>query len=210
MICHFRASSLIKIDEVMSEAGNVCDRSNDHQQRSTPSDTSGIDTFTPSDTTPHRPHGFMAILPAHGPGHKELCRDTSGNLLNWWLSWNKTPHMYFSHQEYDWIILCVYLSYHNPCKRLYLQHAVPKDAASECILALESQAADFNNRNIVLLVMHAIFDNRVMSSLFCPSSWATGLCEDLIKQNKGESRYTKSMILIKSATVTDRIQDSGD
>ncbi|KAG8259992.1 hypothetical protein J6590_107126, partial [Homalodisca vitripennis] len=30
---------------------------------------------------------------------------------------------------------------------------------------------------------------------------------DLIKQNKGESRYsTRSMVLIKSATVTDRIR----
>ncbi|KAG8283131.1 hypothetical protein J6590_023662 [Homalodisca vitripennis] len=27
-------------------------------------------------------------------------------------------------------------------------------------------------------------------ALFCLSSWATGLCEDLIKQNKGESRYS--------------------
>ncbi|KAG8274327.1 hypothetical protein J6590_004353 [Homalodisca vitripennis] len=27
-------------------------------------------------------------------------------------------------------------------------------------------------------------------AVFCPSSWATGLCEDLIKQNKGESRYS--------------------
>ncbi|KAG8274360.1 hypothetical protein J6590_004386 [Homalodisca vitripennis] len=36
---------------------------------------------------------------------------------------------------------------------------------------------------------------------------STGLCEDLIKQNKGESRYsTRSMVLIKSATVTDRIR----
>ncbi|KAG8271625.1 hypothetical protein J6590_058429 [Homalodisca vitripennis] len=26
-------------------------------------------------------------------------------------------------------------------------------------------------------------------ALFCPSSWATGLCEDLNKQNKGVSRY---------------------
>ncbi|KAG8310632.1 hypothetical protein J6590_060168 [Homalodisca vitripennis] len=44
-------------------------------------------------------------------------------------------------------------------------------------------------------------------ALFCPSLWATGLCEDLIKQNKGESRYsTRSMVLIKSATVTDRIR----
>ncbi|KAG8336416.1 hypothetical protein J6590_045382 [Homalodisca vitripennis] len=34
-----------------------------------------------------------------------------------------------------------------------------------------------------------------------------GLCEDLIKQNKGESRYsTRSMVLIKSARVTDRIR----
>ncbi|KAG8314885.1 hypothetical protein J6590_082682 [Homalodisca vitripennis] len=24
-------------------------------------------------------------------------------------------------------------------------------------------------------------------TLFCPSSWATGLCEDLIKQNDGDS-----------------------
>ncbi|KAG8286266.1 hypothetical protein J6590_063940 [Homalodisca vitripennis] len=42
-------------------------------------------------------------------------------------------------------------------------------------------------------------------ALFCPSSWATGLCEDLIKQNKGESQYsTRSMVVIKSTTVTDR------
>ncbi|KAG8286314.1 hypothetical protein J6590_062817 [Homalodisca vitripennis] len=33
------------------------------------------------------------------------------------------------------------------------------------------------------------------------------VCEDLIKQNKGESRYsTRLIVLIKSATVTDRIQ----
>ncbi|KAG8305066.1 hypothetical protein J6590_096620 [Homalodisca vitripennis] len=44
-------------------------------------------------------------------------------------------------------------------------------------------------------------------TLFCSSSWATGLCEDLIKQNKGESRYsTRSMVLIKSATVTESIR----
>ncbi|KAG8274197.1 hypothetical protein J6590_004214 [Homalodisca vitripennis] len=30
-------------------------------------------------------------------------------------------------------------------------------------------------------------------ALFCPPSWATGLCEDLIKQNKGESRYSTSL-----------------
>ncbi|KAG8288746.1 hypothetical protein J6590_010855 [Homalodisca vitripennis] len=36
-----------------------------------------------------------------------------------------------------------------------------------------------------------------LSPLFCPSSCATGLYEDLIKQNKGESRYSaRSMILI--------------
>ncbi|KAG8310640.1 hypothetical protein J6590_060176 [Homalodisca vitripennis] len=29
-------------------------------------------------------------------------------------------------------------------------------------------------------------------ALFYPSSWATGLCEDLIKQIKGESRYSIS------------------
>ncbi|KAG8277500.1 hypothetical protein J6590_041667 [Homalodisca vitripennis] len=41
-------------------------------------------------------------------------------------------------------------------------------------------------------------------TLFCPPSWATGLCEDLIKQNKGESRYsTRSMVLIKSAMSND-------
>ncbi|KAG8280031.1 hypothetical protein J6590_091172 [Homalodisca vitripennis] len=40
-----------------------------------------------------------------------------------------------------------------------------------------------------------------------PRLSATGLCEDLIKQNNGESRYsTRSMVLIKSATVTDRIR----
>ncbi|KAG8294695.1 hypothetical protein J6590_097258 [Homalodisca vitripennis] len=45
--------------------------------------------------------------------------------------------------------------------------------------------------------------------IFCPSSWATGLCEDLIKQNKGESRYsTRSMVLIKRASVTDKIRTS--
>ncbi|KAG8275726.1 hypothetical protein J6590_080719 [Homalodisca vitripennis] len=44
-------------------------------------------------------------------------------------------------------------------------------------------------------------------ALFCPSSWAIGLCEDLIKQNNGESRYsTRSMVLKKSATATDRIR----
>ncbi|KAG8315153.1 hypothetical protein J6590_076661 [Homalodisca vitripennis] len=38
-------------------------------------------------------------------------------------------------------------------------------------------------------------------ALFCPSRWATGLCEDLIKQNKGKRRYsTKLIVLIKSAT----------
>ncbi|KAG8334992.1 hypothetical protein J6590_078905 [Homalodisca vitripennis] len=43
--------------------------------------------------------------------------------------------------------------------------------------------------------------------LFCPSSWATGLCEDLIKQNMREIRYsTKSTVLITSVTVTDRIR----
>ncbi|KAG8285048.1 hypothetical protein J6590_089383 [Homalodisca vitripennis] len=36
-------------------------------------------------------------------------------------------------------------------------------------------------------------------ALFCPSSWATGLYEDLIKQDKEESRYSTS------ARVTDRI-----
>ncbi|KAG8312107.1 hypothetical protein J6590_030022 [Homalodisca vitripennis] len=35
-------------------------------------------------------------------------------------------------------------------------------------------------------------------TLSCPSSWTTGLCEDLIKQNKGESRHsTRSTALIK-------------
>ncbi|KAG8291415.1 hypothetical protein J6590_060307 [Homalodisca vitripennis] len=44
-------------------------------------------------------------------------------------------------------------------------------------------------------------------ALFCPSSRATGLCKDLIKQNKGEEgRYsTRLIVLIKSTTVTDRI-----
>ncbi|KAG8288289.1 hypothetical protein J6590_021056 [Homalodisca vitripennis] len=43
-------------------------------------------------------------------------------------------------------------------------------------------------------------------ALFCPPSWATGLCEDLIKRNKGESRYSaSSIVLIKSAMVTDRV-----
>ncbi|KAG8271613.1 hypothetical protein J6590_059088 [Homalodisca vitripennis] len=33
-----------------------------------------------------------------------------------------------------------------------------------------------------------------IQTLFCPFSCATGLCKDLIKQNKGESRYsTRSM-----------------
>ncbi|KAG8275530.1 hypothetical protein J6590_083698 [Homalodisca vitripennis] len=44
-------------------------------------------------------------------------------------------------------------------------------------------------------------------TLFCPSSWAAGLCEDLIKQNKGENQYkysTSLIVLIKSATLTDR------
>ncbi|KAG8283495.1 hypothetical protein J6590_016762 [Homalodisca vitripennis] len=46
---------------------------------------------------------------------------------------------------------------------------------------------------------------KTLKPLFCPSSWATGLCEDLIKQNKGESRYsTRLMVLIKSEKVTDR------
>ncbi|KAG8272575.1 hypothetical protein J6590_037869 [Homalodisca vitripennis] len=27
-------------------------------------------------------------------------------------------------------------------------------------------------------------------ALFCPSSWATGLYEDVIKQNRGESQYS--------------------
>ncbi|KAG8246016.1 hypothetical protein J6590_049295 [Homalodisca vitripennis] len=46
----------------------------------------------------------------------------------------------------------------------------------------------------------------IHSALFCPSSWVTGLCEDLIKQNKGESRYsTRLIVLIKNAPVTDRI-----
>ncbi|KAG8315560.1 hypothetical protein J6590_067917 [Homalodisca vitripennis] len=45
------------------------------------------------------------------------------------------------------------------------------------------------------------------AALFCPSLWATGLCEDLIKQNKGESQYsTRSIVLIKSARATDRIR----
>ncbi|KAG8252905.1 hypothetical protein J6590_046324 [Homalodisca vitripennis] len=44
-------------------------------------------------------------------------------------------------------------------------------------------------------------------TLFCPYSWATGLCEDLIKQNTEESRYsTRSMLLIKSSRDTDRIR----
>ncbi|KAG8285158.1 hypothetical protein J6590_086240 [Homalodisca vitripennis] len=42
-------------------------------------------------------------------------------------------------------------------------------------------------------------------ALLCPSSWTTDLCEDLIKQSKGESRYSKRlMVLIKSAMITDR------
>ncbi|KAG8295394.1 hypothetical protein J6590_081504 [Homalodisca vitripennis] len=41
-------------------------------------------------------------------------------------------------------------------------------------------------------------------ALFCPSSWTTGLCDDLIEQNEGESQYsTRSMVLIKSARVKD-------
>ncbi|KAG8241292.1 hypothetical protein J6590_089501 [Homalodisca vitripennis] len=36
-------------------------------------------------------------------------------------------------------------------------------------------------------------------SLFC-SSWATGLCEDLIQQKKEESRYI-SLVLTKGATI---------
>ncbi|KAG8253324.1 hypothetical protein J6590_036846 [Homalodisca vitripennis] len=44
-------------------------------------------------------------------------------------------------------------------------------------------------------------------ALSCLSSWATGMCEDLIKQNKGESRYsTRLLVLIKSAMVTDMIR----
>ncbi|KAG8310408.1 hypothetical protein J6590_064436 [Homalodisca vitripennis] len=43
-------------------------------------------------------------------------------------------------------------------------------------------------------------------ALFCPSSWAIDLCEDLIEQRKGESRYsTRSMVLILTATVIDKI-----
>ncbi|KAG8295316.1 hypothetical protein J6590_082530 [Homalodisca vitripennis] len=48
---------------------------------------------------------------------------------------------------------------------------------------------------------------RLMRTLFYSSSWAIGLCEDLIKHNKGESRYsTRSMVLIKIARFTDRIR----
>ncbi|KAG8292438.1 hypothetical protein J6590_040401 [Homalodisca vitripennis] len=38
--------------------------------------------------------------------------------------------------------------------------------------------------------------------LFCPSSWATGLCEDLIKQSKGESRYSTRLMVLVQRTQT--------
>ncbi|KAG8313045.1 hypothetical protein J6590_010138 [Homalodisca vitripennis] len=37
-------------------------------------------------------------------------------------------------------------------------------------------------------------DPLTFEALFCPSSWATGLCEDLIKQDKGERRYSTSQL----------------
>ncbi|KAG8254954.1 hypothetical protein J6590_104300 [Homalodisca vitripennis] len=46
-------------------------------------------------------------------------------------------------------------------------------------------------------------DLAFLQPLFCPS---TGICDDLIKQNKAESRYiTRLIVLIKSAMVTGRI-----
>ncbi|KAG8316341.1 hypothetical protein J6590_052552 [Homalodisca vitripennis] len=57
-----------------------------------------------------------------------------------------------------------------------------------------------------LATPYAAWPTHTLFALFCPPSCATGLCEDLIKQNKGESRYsTRPMVLIKSAMVTDRI-----
>ncbi|KAG8272158.1 hypothetical protein J6590_047172 [Homalodisca vitripennis] len=56
----------------------------------------------------------------------------------------------------------------------------------------------------IIVVLELGVSSLPHSSLFCPPSWATGLCEDLIKQNKGESRYsTRSMVLIKSAMFND-------
>ncbi|KAG8336443.1 hypothetical protein J6590_044216 [Homalodisca vitripennis] len=42
----------------------------------------------------------------------------------------------------------------------------------------------------------------LFNPLFCPSSWATGLCEDLIKQNKGESRYSTRSMRIRTRTIS--------
>ncbi|KAG8252407.1 hypothetical protein J6590_057832 [Homalodisca vitripennis] len=49
---------------------------------------------------------------------------------------------------------------------------------------------------------HLVRGRPILSQqLLCPSAWAIGLCE----QNKGKTRYTtKSMVLLKSATVTYR------
>ncbi|KAG8262500.1 hypothetical protein J6590_052144 [Homalodisca vitripennis] len=41
--------------------------------------------------------------------------------------------------------------------------------------------------------------------LSCTSPWATGLCEDLVKQNKGESRYSTRSKVLSSMTTCSRI-----
>ncbi|KAG8270736.1 hypothetical protein J6590_078383 [Homalodisca vitripennis] len=67
------------------------------------------------------------------------------------------------------------------------------------------------SRSSVHLIASCTYEHEIRAgvSLASPysASWATGLYENLIKQNKGESRYSsRSTVPIKGATVTDRLR----
>ncbi|KAG8263770.1 hypothetical protein J6590_023995 [Homalodisca vitripennis] len=64
----------------------------------------------------------------------------------------------------------------------------------------EHYVASQGHHCIIVVTRHYLPCNMTRSAM-------TSLLADLIKQNKGESRYSeKSMVLIKSARVTDRIR----
>ncbi|KAG8335589.1 hypothetical protein J6590_064299 [Homalodisca vitripennis] len=69
---------------------------------------------------------------------------------------------------------------------------------------IRDERSDNRSRNIHTTQWRAPLCAIILDALI-----GTGLCEDLIKQNKGESRYsTRSMVLIKIWPATDRIPDT--
>ncbi|KAG8332200.1 hypothetical protein J6590_026370 [Homalodisca vitripennis] len=74
-------------------------------------------------------------------------------------------------------------------------------------LSILSYFVDSINHILLRTICSTVGSERPFRLFFFPSSWTTGLCEELIKQNKKERRTSISLkVLIKSAMVTDRIR----